>query len=123
MVGVRKEQPDSVDISVGRQVRALRQARRLSMEQLASQIGVTYQQVQKYESGLNRISASMLARIARILDVRIGDFFPEEDGSQPTEANPADHQCLAIARKIGLLDPHLRRSIHDLVDALAAARS
>ncbi len=120
MVGTPKEQPDSIDVSVGHQVRALRKARRMSLDMLAAQIGVTYQQVQKYESGANRVSASMLARIARVLNVRIGDFFPSEQG---TAAPAADHHCLAMAQKIGLLDPHLRRSISDLVDALSAGRT
>ncbi|ALN74858.1 MULTISPECIES: helix-turn-helix domain-containing protein [unclassified Aureimonas] len=123
MVGVPKEQPDSIDVSVGRQVRALRKARRMSLDMLASKVGVTYQQVQKYESGTNRVSASMLARIARVLNVRISDFFPDEETDAGSGAQTADLSSLVIAQKIGLLDPHLRRSISDLVDALTSVKS
>ncbi|KTQ95655.1 hypothetical protein NS226_10980 [Aureimonas ureilytica] len=119
MVGAPKEQPDNVDVRVGMQIRLIRKERGMSLDMLASQIGVTYQQVQKYESGANRVSASTLARIANALNVRIGDFFLEEESVSETSFPMPDHQCIMIARKIGSLDPHLRRSLADLVEALA----
>jgi len=120
MVSASKEQPDSIDVRVGIQVRVIRKARGISLGVLASQIGVTYQQVQKYESGANRISASMLVRIARALQVRIGDFFPEEEGGTDISFPKPDLLCLTMAQKIESLEPHLQRSLAELVEALAA---
>lgn len=73
-----KGKPDSIDIFVGQRLRALRQTAGLSQEVLAGKIGLTFQQVQKYERGTNRIAAGRLARIAGTLGVNIGVFFPDE---------------------------------------------
>ena len=67
--------PDPVDVHVGARLRALRNSQRLSQEKLANTVGVTFQQIQKYESGVNRISASMLYGIARRLAVPVAAFF------------------------------------------------
>ncbi|MBG7614640.1 helix-turn-helix transcriptional regulator [Brevundimonas sp. BAL450] len=73
------ETPDPVDVHVGERVRTERIRLGLSQTELGGAIGVTFQQVQKYERGANRISASMLARVARTLHTPIGDFFPADD--------------------------------------------
>lgn len=70
---------DPIDDFIGQSVRARRLAAGVSQEALADAIGVTFQQVQKYERGENRIAASRLIRIARRLDCKITDFIPEED--------------------------------------------
>lgn len=67
--------PDAVDVFVGGRVRALRKARGISQTALADEIGPTLQQVQKYERGFNRISASVLYRIAGALDAVPAEFF------------------------------------------------
>ena len=67
--------PDPVDVHVGLRVRELRKSCRLSQPALAQAIGVSFQQVQKYEMGANRISASMLYAIARTLKVALAVFF------------------------------------------------
>jgi transcriptional regulator with XRE-family HTH domain len=61
---------DDVDIAVGATIRLLRQGRGMSQATLAAAIGVSFQQVQKYESGANRVSASMLSKIADTLAYR-----------------------------------------------------
>jgi transcriptional regulator with XRE-family HTH domain len=68
---VDPRQPDSTDVEVGRLVRALRMSRGLSQTELANQIGVTFQQVQKYEQGANRISMGRLTRIAKLFRVSV----------------------------------------------------
>lgn len=68
---VDPRQPDSTDVEVGRLVRALRMSRGLSQTELANRIGVTFQQVQKYESGGNRISMGRLTRIAKLFGVSV----------------------------------------------------
>jgi transcriptional regulator with XRE-family HTH domain len=67
----RREGPDLVDLHVGRQVRALRKEARLSLEGLAASLQVTHQQLQKYETGGNRMTVSMLFQIAGELRVPI----------------------------------------------------
>ena len=63
--------PNSTDVEVGRHVRALRMSRGLSQTELANQMGVTFQQVQKYESGANRISMGRLTRVAKLFRVSV----------------------------------------------------
>jgi transcriptional regulator with XRE-family HTH domain len=69
--------PDPIDIQVGQRIRIERTARRISQEGLASRIGVTLQQVQKYEKGLNRVGAGRLTRIAMALGIPVSTFFSE----------------------------------------------
>jgi transcriptional regulator with XRE-family HTH domain len=69
------DQRDPTDVAVGARIRLARKMRGRSQQALAAAIGVSFQQVQKYESGANRISASMLARIAGTLGVPVAEFF------------------------------------------------
>ncbi|WP_421935427.1 helix-turn-helix domain-containing protein [Phenylobacterium sp.] len=66
---------DPVDVAVGARIRLARKVRGRSQQALAEAIGVTFQQVQKYESGANRVSASMLARIAAALGLPVAELF------------------------------------------------
>lgn len=70
--------PKPVDIEVGRRVKARRLAIGMSQERLASILGVTYQQVQKYERGTNRIGSSRLAEIATALAIPVAALFEDE---------------------------------------------
>lgn len=67
--------PHSIDVLVGKRVRERRQALGVSQESLAEALGVSFQQVQKYENGKNRVSASRLYEIAAALDTSISYFF------------------------------------------------
>ncbi|PDT03879.1 helix-turn-helix domain-containing protein [Rhizobium chutanense] len=67
--------PDPVDIIVGRNVRQFRALRRVSQLELGEALGLTFQQIQKYEKGANRVSASKLHQIAVFLDVEISALF------------------------------------------------
>jgi transcriptional regulator with XRE-family HTH domain len=71
--------PDPIDVAVGSRVRARRHALGLSQTQLAETLGITFQQVQKYEKGKNRISASVLVRAAARLDTSVQALVGEED--------------------------------------------
>ncbi|MFT4077511.1 MAG: helix-turn-helix transcriptional regulator [Asticcacaulis sp.] len=79
------EGPNPVDIHVGARVRSRRKAMGLSQEALAETLGLTFQQVQKYERGANRISASKLYEISRTLKVPLAFFY---DGYTDTPADP-----------------------------------
>lgn len=81
---VAREGPDPVDVHVGARVRDLRIAEGMSQSALAARIGLTFQQVQKYERGTNRISASVLFRIGHELNVPVAYFF-DEMSARPAE--------------------------------------
>lgn len=68
---------ETVDIHIGKRIRLLRNVRRMTQEKLAAALGITFQQVQKYERGSNRVGAARLYDIARIFQVPIGFFFDD----------------------------------------------
>jgi transcriptional regulator with XRE-family HTH domain len=78
------EGPDPIDVAVGARLRIRRQDLRMSQSTLAEHLGITFQQVQKYERGANRISASMLVRAARALDCTGGSLLGDPTGESAT---------------------------------------
>lgn len=122
--------PHPVDIHVGDKLRLMRTLRGYSQTELATRVGLTFQQVQKYESGANRISASRLWEISEALDTPIGFFF---DGLRPG-AGPQPMLGLAEASggagrgNLQLIryfeavdDPSVREGVFDLIKRLAKA--
>lgn len=85
--------PNSIDRDVGSRLRARRQLIGLSQSQLAEQLGITFQQIQKYESGSNRLSASRLQLIAHILEVPAGYFFE----AAATESNAPQERLREVS--------------------------
>ncbi len=75
----QQEDLDPIDVHVGARIRELRAEQRITQARLATSLGVTFQQVQKYERGVNRMAASTLVRAASALGCEIGDLFPRED--------------------------------------------
>lgn len=75
--------PDPIDIAVGLRLRTLRKSKGMSQEQLGKALGITFQQIQKYERGTNRISASMLVKSARTLEVSAASLLPDENDPAP----------------------------------------
>jgi transcriptional regulator with XRE-family HTH domain len=69
------DNPHPVDIHVGRRLRSQRMLKGLSQEKLAESLGITFQQIQKYENGTNRLSASRLFLVSQALDIGLGYFF------------------------------------------------
>ena len=104
----RREDFSKIDSLVGARVRLLRESRKMSQTTLGDRIGVSFQQVQKYERGANRISASALFEIARALDVPAADFFDGLESDQKSE--------LDWARKV---DPQ----INELLDGFSRIAS
>jgi transcriptional regulator with XRE-family HTH domain len=78
--------PDSVDIHVGQTIRAHRLAAGLAQTDLAQKLGISFQQLQKYEKGMNRVGAGRLSRIARVLNIPVTKFF-ENEAEMPASAN------------------------------------
>jgi len=96
--------PTGLELHVGRRLRERRTLLGLSQEQLAQLLGITYQQIHKYERGANRISAGRLFEAAQVLSVPIDYFFAGVD-APPTEA-PSKRQrmCLDLVRNFAQID-------------------
>lgn len=121
---------NSVDVHVGERLRKRRTLLRVSQEKLGDQIGVTFQQIQKYEKGANRIGAGQLFQIASFLRVDLGYFFeglngaPSEGFSEATVAgiSAADIDGHELSRAFARIkDPRARRALVDLARSLADA--
>ena len=95
---------DPIDIAVGSAIRRRRLALKISQQDLARTIGLTFQQVQKYERGLNRVSASKLFAVAAALDCRPGDLFPEPVAQDDAPRTYLDAAKTLEARRPGLID-------------------
>lgn len=78
---------DPLDVQLGARLQELREKRGLSMSAVGREIKTTYQQVRKYETGENRISAATLYRLAQLLDVDVGDFFSGLSRRSVTQAD------------------------------------
>ena len=135
----REEQtPNPIDLQVGARIRLRRNMLGLSEEYLGEAIGLTFQQVQKYERGASRIGASRLHELSRVLDVPVSFFFDDLDHPvwQPLiPRGSAEHSVRAFAsdperstEAFELLtaynsidDPDVRRRLRDLADALSGS--
>lgn len=102
-----------VDRQVGARVKAVRNHLRMSQSELASKIGVTFQQVQKYEKGMNRVGASRLQRIADALGVGVSSFFDNE-------AIPSGFD---LSEYVHISDATLRMQVVKLVEAFEQRKS
>lgn len=78
----KKGTADHIDKYVGERIRQFRNAASMSQEMLAELLGVTFQQVQKYEKGINRISSSRLYSLTKIFKCRFEDLFPPREGDK-----------------------------------------
>lgn len=127
MSGVRAS--GNVDRMLGAVLRLRRAELGMSQEQLAAALGVTFQQVQKYEKGLNRISASRLYDAAAALDMPVTQFFAElsAENSRGEQRTPSSAKLLSSPEAIELLrffgmieSKHVRRRVVDLVRAMSS---
>ena len=98
-----RKPPDTISQHVGRAIRFRRTAGGISQEDLAKRIGVTFQQVQKYERGANHCAPSRLFQIARVLGCRVQDLLPPEAGDPPAERGA----LLAFQAVADGLRPHI----------------
>jgi|SRR5919108_1711007 transcriptional regulator with XRE-family HTH domain len=114
-----------VDARVGARIRQRRVALRLTLQELASGVGVSFQQLQKYEAGDSRIPVSRLQQIAQVLDMPITWFFVPEIAATGTSAEAPQEASLRqeTDRLVSLFsaidDPRVRRAIMELVTLLA----
>lgn len=113
--------PHPVDVQVGQRIRELRQSRHMTQQQLAEKLGVSFQQVQKYELGRNRISASRLWEVAKVLNVSPGFMFEGVDEKQESDERiPA-----AVVRSAAMLekvqDDSVKMALASLIKACAVS--
>jgi len=113
--------PDAIDRLVGRNIRIQRMAKGMSLVELAAQLGVSFQQVQKYERGANRIGAGRLVRIADTLEVSLLTLFEGIDGAHGPDG-PSPQALLAQPLHLSLVqafsrldDGEVRRALVSLV--------
>jgi transcriptional regulator with XRE-family HTH domain len=97
MPGNKKQSPDPIDTMVGRRVKEGRQKRGLSQKEFAGRLGVTFQQLQKYEAATNRVSASRLKRVADALELPIEFFYRNEGVDVVCQHSGLDPYALAAA--------------------------
>lgn len=96
---------DAQDAAIGQRIRQYREGLRMTQQQLAQAIGVTFQQVQKYERGANRVAASRLRLIALTLERRPDDFYPDLDPA-PAGASPSMTEDQMLRLQVGDIVRH-----------------
>jgi transcriptional regulator with XRE-family HTH domain len=133
----KSDRPNPIDVHVGSRVRLRRNMLGLSQEKLGEAISLTFQQVQKYERGANRIGASRLLELSRVLDVPVSFFYDETDpvrapaipsGFEESPQEGFDSDPLRKRETLELVDAYYdiedaatRRRLFDLAKALVAA--
>jgi len=128
---VPKKQANPIDVQVGNRVRIRRMLIGMSQERLGDLLGLTFQQVQKYEKGVNRIGAGRLFEMSRILNVPV-DFFYEGVNSHAGQAGAGDGESAPVMEFVSsgeglqlslafmkIKDAKVRKRVLDLVKSLA----
>ncbi|ABS13475.1 MULTISPECIES: helix-turn-helix domain-containing protein [Brucella/Ochrobactrum group] len=128
-----KKKPNPIDVHVGSRIRLRRNMLGLSQEKLGESLGITFQQIQKYEKGTNRVGASRLQAISAILNVPVSFFFEDAPGSSNQAGFAEDNEATYVVDFLNsnegvqltraftkISDPKVRRKIIDLVKSLAA---
>lgn len=126
---MKAKSPDKIDVEVGQRIRAQRQAANLSQTALADQLGVTFQQVQKYEKGVNRVGAGRLTKIAYALSIPVGALFGTEETIPPRKGQHDADSPLALIVAPGALrllrayaklnDGVTRRAVVGMIESIA----
>lgn len=130
MAETGKKRPNPIDVHVGCRIRLRRTMSGMSQERLGDSLGITFQQIQKYERGTNRVGASRLQNIANILDVPVSFFFENSPGQENSLIDlPQDDLQAFLSSPEGfrlnqefvkIADPKVRHRIVEMVKAIAA---
>jgi len=128
-ITVNKRSGDPRDAEIGKRIRALRLERGLSQTELGNLLGVTFQQIQKYEKGANRVAAGRLQRVAEALDVPITFFYAGSPGEQENVETDSVDVGLGFLETAGAVrlvrafsriqDPEMRRALVELTEKIA----
>ena len=140
--GERESRPSPIDVHVGSRIRLRRTLMGMSQERLGEALGLTFQQVQKYERGVNRVGASRLFDLSRVLDVPISFFFDDmpdslttsfggpsgRRGGQSDSQDPFGDDTLNRRETLELVrayyritDPSVRKRVFDLIKSMGPA--
>ena len=127
--------PNPVDIHVGGRIRLRRMMNGLSQERLGEQMGLTFQQIQKYEKGTNRVGASRLFHLAQVLEVPVSYFFEDLEAETESHGIPGfaetksqdfvleflnSREGLELNRAfVKIQDPQVRRRLIELIRSMA----
>ncbi len=124
-----KEGPDPINVHVGHRVRACRTLLGMRQSELGEALGLTFQQVQKYECGADRISASKLWQLTQILDVPVSFFFDDmpADRAGPAPSGNGQYPDVLLRRETlefvcayyRITNPNTRKRLYEVVKALA----
>jgi len=125
----KRRRPNSADIQIGESIRAHRLIAGMSQSDLAGRLGVSFQQIQKYEKGMNRVGAGRLPQIAKIFDIPIGALFDanadaspgKSTGTAPVKLIPDRNTLKLLTAFGGIAHGKIRHSLVGLVDAIARA--
>jgi transcriptional regulator with XRE-family HTH domain len=126
---MREKVSNPVDEAVGASIRLLRKRRKMSQQELGKALGVTFQQIQKYENGKNRVGASRLHLAANALNVPINELFGDASVTSSrsratTQTLAFDPQALRLAEAFAKIsDKEVRSSLVDMVEAMARKSS
>ena len=123
--------PLPTDVYVGSRIRLQRTFLRMTQTVLGERLGITFQQIQKYENGKNRVSPSRLHQMGEILQVPISFFFPERGQSEPVSGSTESSQELSLFLQTAegrefnhafrqIRDPKVRRAVVALAKSIAA---
>jgi transcriptional regulator with XRE-family HTH domain len=121
--------PDPLDVMVGAKIRIFRTHCGMSQGDLAGKIGVTFQRVQKYEKGINRVGASRLSRIASVLGISIGELFESSEEKSAGSKSPfrllAERDALRVLKAFPrMTDPRVRaRLVESVADQQPRVKS
>jgi len=132
---IELEQPNSVDLHVGTRIRLRRTLLGMSQQKLGEAVGISFQQMQKYERGANRVAASRLYDLSRVLDVPMSFFFgdiklaaidamsgPSERAAARDVPDPMSRELLdLVGAYYRILDPQIRHGLFELTKAAANA--
>ncbi|GHF22387.1 transcriptional regulator [Kordiimonas sediminis] len=110
--------PDPIDIAVGSKLAEIRKKRGLTQTDLSKEVGLTFQQIQKYEKGHNRISAGKLLRFAKSLNVRVESFFPN-NGNLEQSAEEVSREKRELAHAFQSMDRQSQSTFLNIVHSLA----
>ncbi len=119
---IAKDGPHPVDVHVGSRVRLRRTLLGMNRTKLGETLGLTYHQVRNYELGVNRVSASTLWMLSKILDVPVSFFFDELDDERtwsPVDILPKRETLELVRAYYRIRDPSARKRLYDMTQAMA----
>jgi transcriptional regulator with XRE-family HTH domain len=124
---VNNRSANASDVAIGKRIRQRRNEQKVSQAELGDQLGVSFQQIQKYEKGTNRVGAARLLQVAKVLDCEVGFFLPSEtraNASSVVDSFMATKDGLMIAQAfVRIANVNVRHTIARFVDDLSRDRA